>query len=42
VKARMQAQSLDTVISKPSDVKTYMERDSKGWGALINELDIKQ
>lgn len=42
VKARMLAQSLDAVISQPSDVKAYMERDSKGWGILINELGIKQ
>jgi len=42
VKARMLAQSLEAVISQPSDVKAYMERDSKGWGALINELGIKQ
>ena len=42
VKARMLAQSLEAVTSQPSDVKAYMERDSKGWGALINELGIKQ
>ncbi|GAB2462531.1 tripartite tricarboxylate transporter substrate binding protein [Comamonas humi] len=42
VQDRMQAQSLDAVRSQPSDVKAFMERDAKGWGALINELGIKQ
>lgn len=42
VQERMRAQSLDAVISQPPDVKAYMERDSKGWGGLINELGIKQ
>lgn len=42
VKARMLAQSLDPVVSRPSDVKAYMERDAKGWSTLINELGIKQ
>lgn len=42
VQERMQAQSLEAVRSQPSDVKTYMERDAKGWSALINELGIKQ
>lgn len=42
MKTRMLAQSLEPVISKPSDVKALTERDSRGWGALINELGIKQ
>ena len=42
VEDRMRAQSLDAVISQPTDVKAFMERDSKGWAALINELGIKQ
>ena len=42
LKERLDAQSLKAVISQPSDVRMYMERDSKAWGPLINELGIKQ
>ena len=42
MKTRMEAQLLNAVISQPSDVKTYTERDTKAWGPLINELGIQK
>ena len=42
VKARLQAQSLEAVVSQPEDVMANAQRDSKRWGTLIKDLGIEQ